>query len=251
MVSLQDIAAFCDTRTRRPEITDFPGAVNGLQFANRGSVTKIGAAVDAGLLPFREAAERGIQFLIVHHGMFWNPVPPITGLQYEKMRTLMEADCAVYGSHLPLDLHPEIGNNVLLARQIGLAVEGTFLEFEGHDIAKIARVSLPRSELRDRLRKHYPDTFTAVEFGSDRIEKAAILTGSGTSAVDRLQTAGIDTLITGELKQNVFNQAQEEGLNLYCCGHYATETHGVRALAEEAAAEFNLPWEFIETRCPL
>ncbi len=250
MPSLEEITAFCDERTRLAEVADFPGALNGLQFANRGSVAKIGAAVDAGLVPFREAASRGIQFLIVHHGMFWTPFPPVTGLCFEKVRTLLEADCAVYGSHLPLDLHPEIGNNALLARQIGLEVTDSFLDFEGNSIAKIAPAGFSRSELTDRLKEHYRDTFTAVEFGSATIEKVAILTGSGSSAVDRLKSVGVDTLITGELKQNFFNYAQEEGLNLYCCGHYATETHGVRALAAEVADRFGIDWEFIPTDCP-
>ncbi len=251
MARLEDITAYCDERTRRREITDFPGAHNGLQFGNRGAVSKIGAAVDAGLLPFREAAARGIQFLIVHHGMFWTPLAPVTGPRFEKVRVLLEADCAVYGSHLPLDLHPEIGNNVLVARQIGLEVEGSFLEYEGNPVAKIARAGYSRAELKERLREHYPDTVTAIECGPERVERVAILTGSGSSAVDHLRAAGVDTLITGELKQNIFNQAQEEGLNLYCCGHYATETHGVRALAEETAAKFGLAWEFIKIDCPL
>ncbi len=250
MALLADITAFCDERTRRREIVDFPGSHNGLQFSNRGKVNKVGAAVDAGLLPFRQAASRGIQFLIVHHGMFWNPFPPITGVQYEKSRTLLEADCAVYGAHLPLDLHPEIGNNVLLARQLDLEIVDEFLEYEGHTIGKIAHAGLNRPELRDRMKRFYQATFSAAEFGADRIERVAILSGSGSSAVPYLKAAGVDTLITGELKQNFFNQAQEERLNLYCCGHYATETHGVRALAREVAEEFGLDWEFIETECP-
>ncbi len=250
MNRLEEITAYCDERTRRREVADFPGSVNGLQFANRGSVNKIGAAVDAGLIPFREAARRGIQFLITHHGMFWNPFPPVTGPRFEQVRVLLEADCAVYGSHLPLDLHPEIGNNVLLARRLGLEPVDEFLEYEGNAIGKIARAGLSRTELVDRLKAHYPSTFSAAEYGSDRIENVAVLTGSGSSAVGHLKEAGVDTLITGELKQNFFNQAQEEGLNLYCCGHYATETHGVCALAEEVARKFNLAWEFIETPCP-
>ncbi|HLS27284.1 MAG TPA: Nif3-like dinuclear metal center hexameric protein, partial [Opitutales bacterium] len=163
----------------------------------------------------------------------------------------LNADCAVYGSHLPLDLHPEIGNNVLLAKEIGLEPCDTFLPFEGNDVGTIAAGPIERSDLRARLQKAFPTTFRAVEFGSQKIERVAILTGSGQSAIPHLKAAGVDTFITGEVKQNNFNIAQEEKLNLYLCGHYRTETFGICALAREVSEKFNLPWEFIETECPL
>lgn len=105
--------------------------------------------------------------------------------------------------------------------------------------------------LKKRLGHLFPNGFTAIEKGSNRPGKIAILTGSGASAISELKAEGVDTLITGELKQNHFNQAEESGLNLYLCGHYATETFGVGALAQEVAAEFGLEWEFIDTDCPL
>lgn len=251
MARLSEIVSFCDRRINLPGVPDFPGACNGLQFENNGEVTRIGAAVDAGLVPFQEAAKRGIDFLIVHHGMFWDALPPITGSQFRKVDTLVRGNCAVYGAHLPLDLHPEIGNNVLLAGLLGLRPDGTFLPFEGNDVGTIARSSLTRNELAQRLAEEFPRTFTKVEFGSERPEKIAILTGSGQSAIPYLRGAGVDTFITGELKQNSFNVAQEERLNLYMCGHYCTETFGVSALAREVGEHFGLEWEFIETECPI
>lgn len=251
MAKLNDIVTWCNERVRIPEVADFPGARNGLQFANRGEVRKIGAAVDAGLRPFEFAMERGIDFLIVHHGMFWDPFVPIAGTAYEKVRKLLEGDCAVYSAHLPLDLHPEIGNNVLLAKKIGLTPSGSFLPFEGNDVGVIATGPISRKELSKRLREAFPGTFRALEFGASELEKVAILTGSGQSAVAHLRAAGVDTLITGEVKQNTFNIAQEQQLNVYLCGHYRTETFGVCALAGEVAERFGLPWEFIETECPL
>lgn len=251
MTPLSDIVAFCDTRINLARVADFPGAHNGLQFQNQGRVKKIGAAVDAGLVPFELAFERGIDFLIVHHGLFWDPLVPITGAAYRKVATLLRGDCAVYGAHLPLDLHPEIGNNAILARQMGLDPVDTFLPYEGNDVGTIAANPFSRDQLRVQLRKAFPHTFCAVEFGSEAPQRVAILTGSGLSAVPHLKAAGVDTLITGEVKQNAFNLAQEQGLNLYLCGHYRTETFGVCALAREVADRFGLPWEFIETNCPL
>ncbi|MGE9291961.1 MAG: Nif3-like dinuclear metal center hexameric protein [Puniceicoccales bacterium] len=251
MVELQKVVSFCDRRTRREDIKDFPPAHNGLQIENNGIVSKIGAAVDAGEKPFRIAAEKGIDFLIVHHGLYWVPPVPLTGAAYRKTRTAIEKNIAVYGSHLPLDCHPEIGNNALLAKALELTRLETFLPYEGNNIGLVTNAPSTREELKYRLERIFPGGVVAMEEGSERPQKIAILTGSGSSAVEHLASIGVDTLITGELKQHFFNIAQEQGLNLYTCGHYRTETFGVRALAEETAKYFNLPCEFVVTDCPL
>lgn len=251
MVELEKVVSFCDRRTRRKEITDFPPAHNGLQIENNGMVTKIGAAVDAGEKPFEAATSQGIDFLIVHHGLYWVPPVPLTGAAYRKVRNAVEKNLAVYGSHLPLDCHPEIGNNALLAKALELTRIETFLPYEGTNIGLVTTAPPDRNELKKRLERLFPGGVVAIEEGSVRPQKIAILTGSGSSAVEHLSSIGVDTLITGELKQHFFNIAQEEKLNLYTCGHYRTETFGVRALAEEAAKYFNLPCEFVATECPL
>ncbi|MCC5840911.1 MAG: Nif3-like dinuclear metal center hexameric protein [Opitutales bacterium] len=250
-VQLSDIVAFCDTRTHRAAIRDFPGAENGLQVENAGTVTKIAAAVDAGEEPLRLAAQAGADFLIVHHGLFWTPPVPLVGRHYRKVRVALDHNIAVYGSHLPLDAHPEIGNNALLAKALGLGEASFFLPYEGVPIALSAPCALDRASLRGRLHELFPKGVTALEFGAEQPERVAILTGSGRSALPHLRANGIDTLITGELRQEHFNLAQEERFNLYLCGHYATEVFGVRALAEEAANLFGLPWVFLDTACPL
>ena len=250
MATLQNITAFCDNRTRRHEIKDFKGAYNGLQFENTGVIRKVGASVDAGLIPFQKAVDRNVDLLIVHHGMFWSPLQPITGANFQKINTLLNGGLAVYSSHLPLDCHSEIGNNVLLAKEIGLQPTGTFLDYEGADIGLITE-GISRLDLNEKLQKTFDDKVQSIEFGSKNPNKIGILTGSGSSAVAELKRIGVDTLITGELRQNHYNQAQEEGLNLYLCGHYATEVYGVCALAKEISRKFEIPWEFIATDCPL
>ena len=249
-VALQDLVNFCDKRTRQKEIADFEGAGNGLQLQNSGSITRIGAAVDAGLTPFQKAIESGVDLLIVHHGLYWTPPIPLTGVQYQKIKLAMDHNLAIYASHLPLDAHPEIGNNALLASALELEAAGRFLHYEGTEVGLVARAGVSRGVLANRLQRKFSETYTAIEFGPEEIDQVAIVTGSGASAVTRLPK-GVRTLITGELRQHHFNLAQELGLNLYPCGHYATETFGVKALAREAAAQFNLPWQFIETNCPL
>jgi len=252
MATLQDIVAFCDHRTRRADVKDFDGAHNGLQIENTGTVTKVGAAVDAGLRPFEAAIAAGIDFLICHHGLFWTPPIPLVGTQYRKVKAALDGNLAVYGAHLPLDCHPEIGNNALLAKALGLKKIDTFLNYEGNDIATVAQGPAGgRAELSQKLQTLFPETCQAIEYGSEQPKRIGILTGSGQSAVPHLLENGIDTLITGELRQHHFNMAQELGLNLYPCGHYATEVFGVKALAAEAAEKFQIEWQFIGQPCRL
>ena len=251
MVSLSEITSYCKERIYLKDIKDFPGAFNGLQIENSGEVSKIGASVDAGYVPFMKATERDVDFLIVHHGIFWTPPTPLTQTHYQKIKHCMDHNLAVFGAHLPLDCHPEIGNNVLIADKLGLNKIDTFLPYEGQDIGLITDCNQTRDQLKSRLQKVFSRGIHCMEFGSQNPDKIAILSGSGQSAVDRLSSSGVDTLITGELKQNHFNYAQENKLNLFTCGHYATETFGVEALGAELAQEFNLPFEFISTDCPL
>ncbi|MFI5357075.1 MAG: Nif3-like dinuclear metal center hexameric protein [Opitutales bacterium] len=250
MPRLSELVAYCDERTRRTAFADAPGAANGLQVANAGRVTRLGAAVDAGVEPFRQAVAAGVDFLIVHHGMYWDMPRPLTGAAYERVATLLRGNCALYSSHLPLDAHPEIGNNILLARQLGLTPSRGFIPNPGGDIGLICAHAAPRAQLRARLESLYSRVL-AIECGADRPAAVAFCSGSGNGALPELRGTGVDTLVTGELREEHFNLAQEEKLNLYACGHYATEVHAVRALAAELSARFNLPWEFIATGNPL
>ena len=250
MAHLDELVAYCDKRTARAAFQDAPGAFNGLQVANDGRVTKIGAAVDAGALPFRQAVTAGVDFLIVHHGMYWDMPRPITGPVYDRIATLVRGNCALYSNHLPLDGHRQIGNHALLAKQLGLKPTQPFLVRNGQPVGWVARSKHSRAQLRARLEKNYARV-VAIEYGSAAPRAIAFCSGSGNSAVPELRSAGVDTLVTGELREEWFNRAQEEKLNLYLCGHYATEVHAVKALAAELAAKFKLPWEFIATDNPL
>lgn len=244
------VARFCDLLTNRKNIKDFAGARNGLQHKGSRAVYKIGAAVDAGGEVFAEARRRGIDFLIVHHGMYWRPVSPEGQVRALRKAALKKAGLSLYSSHLPLDAHPLIGNNALIAQDLGLKIIDWFVDFEGTPIACVCQ-GIARTTLARQLKRSYPATFKAIEFGSARPSKIAILSGSGRSALPYLKSIGCDTLITGELREEHFNEAQEQGWNLYPCGHYATETWGVKALAMAVAQEFQLPWEFIDTANPL
>lgn len=247
---LRHVTRFCDALTNRREVPDFSDARNGLQHRGRSRVRKVGAAVDAGTEVFKAAAKRGVDFLIVHHGMHWKPVSPARTVASARKAALRRSGLSLYSSHLPLDAHPVIGNNALIAADLGLRVIDWFVDYEGLPIACVCR-GIPRATLRRRLKASYPGTFKAIEFGSARPSRIAILSGSGRSALPCLRDAGCDTLITGELREEHFNEAHERRWNLYPCGHYATETWGVKALAAAVSAEFGVPWEFIGTGNPL
>src|SRR5580658_5127172 len=182
MKKLTEIVAYCDRRTRRAKFKDAPGAFNGLQFENAGRVTRIGAAVDAGVVPFRKAVAAGVDFLIVHHGMYWDMPRALTGPAHDRVAALMKGNCALYSNHLPLDSHPQLGNNALLARQLGLRASRGFIPNEGGPIGRIARSSLTRTALRRKLESLYGRVI-AIEYGSPRPSHIGFCSGGGNSAI--------------------------------------------------------------------
>ena len=176
MPTLSEIVAFCDTRTRQAEVKDFPGAHNGLQIENNGKVTKIGAAVDAGQIPFEQALATGVDFLICHHGLYWTAPIPLTGSRYKKVKTALDGNLAVYGAHLPLDCHPEIGNNALLADALGLEQNRRLARnLRGHRRRHHRR--WPRWRTRTNWpassQALFPDTYQAIEYGSEAAADAS------------------------------------------------------------------------------
>ena len=250
MADLKSITEFCDQRTKKSTITDFENAFNGLQLENNGTITKVGAAVDAGQIPFELAIEEKVDFLICHHGLFWNPIAPLVAHNYKKIQTAIAGNLAVYSSHLPLDCHEEIGNNALLSEALGLEPLSQFLDYKGTPIGLISKAPLGGCiELQEKLRDLFPSTYSEILHGSPKPEKVAILTGSGQSAIPELLENKVDTLITGELRQHHYNMAQELKLNLFPCGHYATEIFGVQRLAKEVADKFKIEWTFLKQDC--
>lgn len=253
MPSLQHIVEFCNKTLNHRQIKDFPGAENGLQLQNSGEVSKVAVAVDASLATIHMAAEVGAQLLVVHHGLFWGKSHPWTGKIYEKIRFAIEHDLAIYASHLPLDGDRELGNNAIIANHLGLKPEEWIGEFEGNTFSPVITQKLPsRSELEIRL-EHLvaPQPVVKITAGPEQPKRLAICSGSGASFIGEAISYGVDTLITGEMRQHHFTMAQEAGLNLYLCGHYATETFGVTALAELLNEKFDIPYAFVDTLCPL
>lgn len=248
---LRDIVSALDAELRTFDIPDYGGAMNGLQVANRGTVRKVAVAVDASRAAITEAAISGANLLLVHHGLFWGGAMPLTGVTYEKYRTLFGADIAVYSTHLPLDCHPELGNNVRLARALGLTPSGGFARYKTIDVGVTGEADEPTADLLARVEafaaRYGGSARTSVPAAGRTTRRWAICTGGGAST-DTLREArekGIDTLIVGEGPHHTTVEALEHDLCVIYAGHYATETLGVQALGAWIEAKFGVPWTFL------
>jgi len=230
---------------------DYPPAMNGLQVANRSPIHRIAAAVDASRRTIEGAVSAGANMLIVHHGLFWSGSQPVTGARYDRLRLLFDNDIAVYSAHLPLDTHTTLGNNVLLAEALGLKPSGAFGAWQGIHIGVQGESDVPTAELLSRAGDFSAangGSVLATSFEPKRLTRRwAVVTGGGANA-DTLREArekGIDTLIAGEGPHWTAVDAPEQNLVIIYAGHYATETLGVRALAEHVEREFGIPWSWI------
>ncbi len=243
-VPLAEVVAWLDEELQGAEGADFPGAWNGLQVENRGQVSRIGAAVDACEASLVAAAAAGVELLLVHHGLFWQGGAPITGARYRKLRLCIEENLAIYSSHLPLDRHPQWGNNAVLARLLGMPQPQPCLETFGQPIGLVADWEIPLAELRERCAAAVEGPVSVAVGGPALCRRVALVTGGAASELAKVAAAGADTFITGEGSHWTFTAAEELGLNLLYAGHYATETFGVKALAAALSERFSLPWEF-------
>jgi dinuclear metal center YbgI/SA1388 family protein len=250
MPTSADLASYTDELLQTAGTPDYPNAVNGLQLENRSQIRGIAAAVDFSTRAIRGAIENGANFLVVHHGMFWGGLAPLSGPSYRTLRLMMENDIAVYSSHLPLDRHPTLGNNALLAAELGLTPTGSFARFENIFIGVSGESDIETTSLTARARdfaKSYGEIRTSVFPTGRRTRKWGICAGAGASAetLAEASATGIDTLIVGEGPHWTAIHAEEHELAIIYAGHYATETLGVCALARHLAERHKLPWSFI------
>jgi dinuclear metal center YbgI/SA1388 family protein len=243
---LSELVEYLDEYLRTAEVPDDGRARNGLQVEGRREIRKVGAAVDASERAIELARSADCDILIVHHGIFWDGLTPLTGRRYRKVSSLVESGMALYGSHIPLDLHAEVGNSVVLARALGIELEGTFGEYRGVEIGWHGRLPILREALAARLDEVLGGRILMIPGGPKRLERVGVLTGAGGDAIGQAVASGLDALVTGEGAHHTYFAAMEDGLNVYYGGHYATEVWGVKALAEHLAARFGVGWEFFD-----
>lgn len=248
MASLAEIVQYADDYLRVREIEDWANALNGLQIQNSGRVTKIGAAVDVSTRVLNEATKKDVDLLLVHHGLFWPGLQTVTGALHRQLKLAFENDIALYSAHLPLDIHPKVGNNAQLAAALGLASTQPFFEEKGQLVGIKASVSTSRNEMVRKLAASLGAEPRAFLCGPERTCTIGIITGGAGSEIYKVAQDKIDMFITGEAPHWAAIAAEELGINLVLGGHYATETFGVKALAAHLSQKFQLAFEFID--CP-
>jgi len=232
-MDLSEFAARLDDLLDVEDLDGLDYAVNGLQVgAEDATVDRAAFAVDGVELTFEAAAEWDADVLVVHHGVSWGGIDRVTGKEYDRLAALLGNDLALYAVHLPLDAHRELGNAAGLADFLDLDVVDGFGREGPTTVGVRARAGEPRfvGELRERLTDLPNDGVRVLDFGPERVEDVAVITGSGTDWLDEARELGVDALITGEGKQPAYHEAREAGVNVFLAGHYATETFGVRSL---------------------
>ena len=247
MTNLQDITELLDSTLRIAEIKDASVALNGLQVENNGSVTKVAVAVDGSQKTIEDAIAAGADLLILHHGIYWCGLRPMTGWFKKKIETCLKHNLAVYGAHLPLDLHPELGNNDRIAAALGLTDCTPEVNYHGVNIGIAGTFNGTVGELRAKYAAITGSQVTGIVHDTNApAGKVAVCSGGAGDEIYQMQEKGYGTYLTGEENHWVSNAAQDMGINILFAGHYATETFGVKALGALLEQQFGLPIVFID-----
>ncbi|NGZ13342.1 Nif3-like dinuclear metal center hexameric protein [Vibrio aestuarianus] len=228
---------------------------NGLQVEGRSKIKKIVTGVTASQALIDKAVELKADALLVHHGYFWKGEPePIRGMKGKRIRTLIKNDINLFGYHLPLDIHPELGNNAELARLLDIEVEGGM---EGHpqSVAMFGRLNKPMSgaELASKINQvlNRQPLHIAPEQTEKMIETVGWCTGGGQDYIELAVQQGLDAFISGEISERTTYSAREQGIHYFSAGHHATERYGIKALGEWLAREYGFEVEFIDIDNPV
>jgi dinuclear metal center YbgI/SA1388 family protein len=241
----RQISQYLDGLLDIHSIRDFPKALNGLQVENRIPIRKVGLAVDACRATIEMARDADCQMLFVHHGLFWSGLVPVRGPQYDRLAALIQADMALYSAHLPLDVHPMLGNNRQLADKIGLEQMEAFAEYEGQPIGLKGRVTRqPAEDLAKKLSDRLGAEVKCI--GQGEVETVGLVTGGAGDMLHDAIEHGLDCYITGEGAAHLYHEATEGGCVLLLAGHYATETGGVQAVGDHLQEQFGLETVFLD-----
>jgi dinuclear metal center YbgI/SA1388 family protein len=240
------------------ELLDSPGRAdygpNGLQVPGADEVDLVVTGVSAHRELFEQAAAAGAQFVLCHHGIFWGEsAGPVTEQLKARLKLLFDNDMSLAAYHLPLDAHPDVGNNALICAGLGLEREAPFGEAKGAPIGWIgtAREPISLAELVDRSIALFGSEPLAFDSGPTEIRRVGIVSGGGSSSLAEAIAGGLDAFVTGEPTEHVMADAREGGIHFIACGHYASETFGVKKLGALLADRFGVQHRFIEIPNPI
>jgi dinuclear metal center YbgI/SA1388 family protein len=222
---------------------------NGLQLEGAAKVERVAFAVDASLAAFEAAVDAGAQMLVVHHGLFWGEPIMVTGTHRRRLQVLLVASVSLYAVHLPLDFHPQLGNNAVLARWLGLQDVAPFGLYKGYPagVAGTLPQAVGLGAFAAQVEEVLGEPVIRIwPFGPSVVRRVGIVSGGASFLLDQAAEAGVDVYLTGEMSHSAYHQAQELGLNVVFGGHYATETAGLKALADHLAYEFGLTTVFLD-----
>ncbi len=227
---------------------------NGLQVRGTEEVSVVATGVSAQLELFERAAAAGAQLVLCHHGLFWDFLPRTVGTAMKRrLEALFAADMSLAAYHLPLDAHPEVGNNALVCETLGLERAEPFGRHRGRSIGFVGRSrdGVPFEALRERCRAAFGREPFAWDAGPDTVHALGVVTGAASSSLGEAVERGLDGLLTGEPAEHTMADAREAGVHLLACGHYATETFGVRRLGELLAERFGVEHRFVDVPNPI
>lgn len=244
---LSAITKLLDDTLTPAAVHDAAVALNGLQVENDGRVSHIALAVDGTQKTIDDAVAAGADLLLLHHGIYWSGLRPLTGWWKRKLQTCLEHNLAIYAAHLPLDIHPVYGNNACIARALGLSDTEPELDYHGTRIGIAGFFPGTVRELRERYAAITASRVSGVVHEADApAGRVLVVSGGGGPEIYQVQERGYTTYLTGEENHWVYNAAQDMGVNILFAGHYATETFGVRALGDLLSQRFGLPTVFID-----
>lgn len=250
---LANLLAYLDELLSPASFSDY--GPNGLQVPGPDRVEVVVTGVTAGAELFRRAAALGADLVLVHHGIFWAGAPlALTPAAKRRLALLFEHDMALAAYHLPLDAHPEVGNNALIAEGLGCARREPFALHQGAAIGVAGWFGgdgIARDELVSRVRALTGREPLAFLSGPERVRSIGIVSGAGSSYLADAIAAGHDAFLTGEPAERVMTQAAEDGIHFLAAGHYATETFGVRRLGDLLAERFGIRHEFVDLVNPI
>ena len=248
-MTLGEFDAWTRTLLDFDETDGIDASLNGIQVGEKSdAVTRMAFAVDACMDSFVRAKDEGARTLFVHHGLFWGPARPLTGVLGNRIRYLMNNDMALYACHLPLDRHAEVGNNARIAEALGLAEREPFGEYKGRKIGfkGVLRETMELEEIITAAFGSWDDRIDVLRFGPKDIRTVGILSGGGIRETSQAIDQGLDLYITGDSSHNVYHETREAGINVVFAGHYLTEVFGVHAMAEKVTSDLAIETVFLD-----